>query len=176
MKLYVARHGKTVWNEQNRVCGITDISLSGEGIRQAEELARTVQKRKIDQIISSPLNRAAETSRIVASLCHIPFITDGRLTEQNYGIYEGVNRQNPSFLKNKRNFACKYPQGESMMQTACRIYGFIDELKENGGDKSLLLITHGGVCRIIRTYFTDMTNDEFFEYTLGNGELEEYDL
>ena len=37
-------------------------------------------------------------------------------------------------------------------------------------------ISHGGICRIIRTYFIDMSNDEFFSYTLENGKLEEYEL
>ena len=38
------------------------------------------------------------------------------------------------------------------------------------------IICHGGICRIIRTYFIDMSNDEFFNYTLENGKLEEYEL
>ena len=81
-----------------------------------------------------------------------------------------------AFLNNKRNFAYKYPDGESMMQVACRVYGLIDEMKEQYKDKNVLIISHGGVCRIINTYFRDMTNDEFFNYTLQNGELEEYEI
>ena len=88
------------------------------------------------------------------------------LIEQNYGIYEGVDRKEPQFLNNKRNFAYRYPGGESMMQVAYRIYKFIDKIKEEYPEKTILLISHGGVCRIIRTYFTDMTNEEFFHYTL----------
>lgn len=63
-----------------------------------------------------------------------------------------------------------------MLQVAYRIYGLIDKLKEQYQDKNILIISHGGVCRIIRTYFQDMTNDEFFDYTLENGKLEEYEL
>ena len=116
MKLYVARHGQTVWNAQNKVCGITDIELTEKGIEQAKELAATVQNYNIDIVLSSPLKRAVETSKIVADKNNIAMHIEERLVEQNYGIYEGVDRKNNSFLTNKRNFAYKYPQGESMMQ------------------------------------------------------------
>lgn len=176
MKLLVARHGQTVWNAQNKVCGITDVELTKEGIDQANKLADVVQNYNIDMVISSPLSRAIETSKIVADKNNVAVQVEDSLIEQNYGIYEGIDRKNDSFLANKRNFAYKYPKGESMMQVAYRVYGVIDRLKDKYQDKNILIISHGGICRIIRTYFHDMTNDEFFNYTLGNGTLEEYEL
>lgn len=174
--LYVARHGQTVWNAENKVCGITDVDLTGVGIAQAKELAAVVATKNVSLIISSPLKRTVETSKIVSEICNISMETDERLIEQNYGIYEGVDRKNEEFLSNKRNFAFKYPDGESMMQVAYRVYGLLDEIKGKYKDKNVLLISHGGVCRIINTYFKDMTNEEFFNYRLGNGELEEYEM
>lgn len=174
-KLYVARHGQTVWNAQNKVCGVTDVELTEKGIEQAEKLADIVPD-NIDVIITSPLNRAIETGKIVAEKNNIPMHIEELLIEQNYGIYEGIDRKDPQFLNNKRNFAYRYPDGESMMQVAYRIYGFIDKIRKEYQGKNVLLISHGGVCRIIRTYFIDMTNEEFFNYTLKNGELEEYEL
>lgn len=176
MKLFVARHGETIWNAQNKVCGVTDVELTDKGISQAKDLADIVQNYHIDRILSSPLKRAVETSKIVADKNHIALHIDALLMEQNYGIYEGVDRKNESFLANKRNFAYRYPNGESMMQVAYRVYGLIDKIKEQYPGNNVLIISHGGVCRIIRTYFKDMTNDEFFDYTLANGALEEYEL
>lgn len=176
MKLFVARHGQTAWNAQNKVCGITDVELTEKGIEQAKELADIVKKHNIDTIISSPLKRAIKTSRIVANKNNITLQIEESLIEQNYGIYEGVDRKNDNFLANKRNFAYRYPNGESMMQVAYRIYGLIDKIKAQYQGKNVLIISHGGVCRIIRTYFIDMSNDEFFSYTLENGKLEEYEL
>lgn len=172
--LYVARHGQTVWNVQNKVCGITDVELTEIGKEQAKVLAYEVQENSIDLIISSPLKRAVGTSSIISKICNIPFEVDERLIEQNYGVYEGVDREDKAFQNNKRCFAFKYPKGESMMQVAYRVYGLIDEIKNKHGDKNVLIISHGGVCRIINTYFRDMTNDEFFNYTLQNGKLQTY--
>lgn len=90
--LYIARHGQTIWNAQNKVCGITDVDLTDKGREQAKELALAVADKSIDVIISSPLKRAVETSEIVSDTCNIPVIIDERLIEQNYGIYEGVDR------------------------------------------------------------------------------------
>lgn len=176
MKLYVARHGQTIWNVQNKVCGITDVKLTEKGVEQAKKLAYEVQNYNVDMIISSPLKRAMETSKIVAEKCNIAIQIEERLIEQNYGIYEGIDRKNEEFLNNKRNFAYRYPKGESMMQVAYRIYGLIDEIKEKYPEKNILIISHGGVCRIINTYFKNMTNEEFFDYTLANGKLEKYEL
>lgn len=176
MKLYVARHGQTVWNAQNKVCGVTDVELTERGIEQAKALAQVVTGRNIDIILTSPLKRAVETGRIVAKHCRIPMKVEARLIEQNYGIYEGIDRKNADFLGNKKNFAYRYPGGESMMQVAYRIYGLLDDIKKEYEGKNVLIISHGGVCRIIHTYFHDMTNEEFFQYTLENGQPEEFDL
>ena len=51
-----------------------------------------------------------------------------------------------------------------------------DEIKNKYKNENILIISHGGVCRIINTYFRDMTNEEFFNYTLENGKLEKYEL
>ncbi|MBD5137395.1 MAG: histidine phosphatase family protein [Lachnospiraceae bacterium] len=69
MKLFVARHGQTTCNAQNKVCGITDVELTEKGIEQAKKLADIVQNYNIDIVISSLLKRAAETSQIELRIC-----------------------------------------------------------------------------------------------------------
>lgn len=174
MRLFVARHGQTTWNVQNKICGITDVDLTEKGIEQAHMLALSVKEKEIDIIISSPLKRAVTTGKIVSDECNIPVKIDERLIEQDYGIFEGADRKDEDFLNHKRNFAYKYPNGESMMQVAYRVYGLLDEIKKEYCNKNVLIVSHGGVCRIINTYFRDMTNEEFFNYRLENGKLEEY--
>ena len=176
MKLYVARHGETGWNALNKVCGRTDVSLTDKGIMQAERLAEEALKAGVEVIISSPMKRALQTAEPASRLCDVPIITDGRLIEMDYGIYEGVDRSDKDYLANKRSFAYRYPKGESMLQVAARVYHFLDETKEKFPGKKVLLVCHGGVCRIINTYFRDMTNEEFFYYTAKNALLEEYEF
>ena len=108
MKIYVARHGETEWNKLNKICGLTDIELTDEGRKQAQILAERLKDTDISVIIASPLKRAVETAGYVSEVLGIPIITDERLTEQNYGIYEGTDRRGEGFLNNKRNFSDGY--------------------------------------------------------------------
>ena len=159
MKIYVARHGQTQWNADNKVCGRTDIPLTELGLRQAQLLADNAKDRAIDLIIVSPMIRARQTAQAVVDRYNLPVIVDERLIEQHFGIYEGVDRKDPRFLAGKRKFAFKYPGGgESMMQVAQRVYNLLDEVKTKYHDKNVLLVCHGGVCMVIRTYFEDMEN------------------
>lgn len=176
MKLFVARHGETEWNAQDKVCGLTDLCLTETGREQARKLAQAVQGKGIEVILASPLKRAQETAGIVGEALGLPVETEPLLIEQNYGIYEGVNRFDDGFLANKRCFAYRYPGGESMMQVAYRVYGLIDRVREQYRGRNVLFVCHGGVCRVLHTYFADMTNEEFFEYAQENCGVTEYEL
>lgn len=175
MKLYVARHGQTQWNLEQKICGRTDLSLTEEGQRQARILAEKAKKLSIDVIVASPMIRAQQTAAAVSEATGISVQTDTRLIEQDYGIYEGKNRKDPGFLANKRQFATRYPGGESMFDVCYRIYSLIEELKQTHSDKNVLLVCHGGVCRLIRSYFEDMTNEEYVNYCEENANIREYE-
>ena len=176
MKLYAARHGETQWNVENRTCGVTDLPLTEKGFAQAQLLAENTKDLKIDLIISSTMLRARQTAEPVAKLHGVPVLTDKRLVEQNYGIYEGKSRFDEGFLENKRHFAWRYPEGESMMDVAHRIYGLLEEIKQKYPDKNVLLVCHGGVMRLIRSYFENMTNDEYYHSSEKNGAIRDFEL
>lgn len=176
MKIYVARHGETEWNALNKICGRTDIPLTERGLAQAKVLAEKAVDLDIDIIIASPMIRAQQTAAAVSEKIGIPVLTDERLIEQDFGIFEGMDRSTPAYLANKRQFASRYPGGESQMTVAHRVYGFVEELKGKYPDQNVLLVCHGGVCRVIRTYFEDMTNEEYFCYSEENAAVKAYEL
>lgn len=175
MKLYVSRHGETDWNVAWKICGRTDVELTEKGRAQAEAMAQQAKAAGIEVIIASPLKRAQDTARAAAAACGVPVLTDPRLIEQNYGAFEGQSGTDPAFLANKRNFAVRYPGGESMMDVAARVYPLLDEVREKYAGKKVLLVCHGGVCRVLRTYFMDMTNEEYLNYFADNAALMEYE-
>lgn len=176
MKLYVARHGQTDWNALNKVCGATDLPLNKKGIGQAEALAERVKSLDIDVIIASPMVRAQQTARAVSLATGIAVITDSRLREHNYGTFEGVDRGKEEYWAQKYQFAVKFPEGESVLQLAQRVYNAVEDAKAKYPDKKVLFVCHGGVSRMIKTYFEDMTNDSFFHYAPENAFLAEYGL
>ena len=72
--IYFARHGETVWNVENKICGMTDSPLTEKGRQQARELGRKVRESgvRIDEILYSPLSRAADTAKAVAEATGMP--------------------------------------------------------------------------------------------------------
>ena len=42
-KLYFTRHGQTVWNVENKICGATDIGLTELGRQQADALGEIIK-------------------------------------------------------------------------------------------------------------------------------------
>ena len=82
---YFTRHGQTVWNVENKICGATDIELTELGHEQAMELGRKIKEKgvKIDEILYSPLVRAKETARHISEVTGIPMREEMRLKEQN---------------------------------------------------------------------------------------------
>lgn len=178
MRVYFTRHGETEWNSKNIICGITDISLSEKGIMQAQALSEKIaaEHRDITAIICSPMKRAMATAAPIAAALGIKIKTDSRLREWNYGSYEGKGRDADGFLEAKLEFGCRMPDGgESVFDVVNRVYGLLDELGDMDGKGNILLVCHGGICRVIETYKRNMTREQFANFFMGNCELRWYD-
>lgn len=176
MKLFVARHGQTVWNAEERVCGITDVELTDLGYAQARELAETLSGKRIDFLLSSPLTRAVRTSAILADVLGIEVVLEDRLKEQHYGKFEGTVRHSTAFKEAKKQFANRHEGGESLFQVAQRVYNLLDEIQVSYSSANVLLITHGSVSRVIHSYFNEMTNEQYGEHYMRNGEYAVYSI
>ncbi len=173
---YYIRHGETVWNVENKICGVTDIELTPKGHEQAIDTGRKILEMNIkaDCILSSPLIRASETARHISEVTGIPMEIEPRLIEQNFGRYESTPRDGLEFYEAKKDLASRFGSGESMLQTAHRIYGLLDEIK--AGDKEYILVAHNGLVRIIESYFREMDNEEFSLIGIKNCEVKRYEF
>lgn len=175
---YYVRHGQTIWNVENKICGATDIALTELGHQQAIAVGRMVKEQglRIDEILYSPLIRAADTARHISEITGIPARAEARLTEQNFGKYESTARDGAEFRRAKENFVESYDGGESMLRLAQRIYNLLDDIKAESNEKTYMLVAHNGISRVIQSYFTDMTNAEYAAFGLKNCEIRRYDF
>ena len=173
---YFIRHGETVWNVENKICGATDIELTELGHKQAEETGRKILEQGItaDVILTSPLVRARETARHISEITGIPMVVEPRLIEQNFGRYESTPRDGAEFHEAKKDMASRFGTGESMLQLAQRIYNLIDDIK--AGDREVILVAHNGITRMVESYFREMTNEEFSSCGIKNCEIKRYDF
>lgn len=174
-RIYFVRHGETVWNVENKICGMTDSPLTENGRAQARQTGALVHASglHIDEILYSPLSRAADTAKAIAAATGIPAREEPRLREQCFGKYEGTPRDGAEFKISKTHFADRYDGGESMLQLAQRLYNLLDELKADE-NKTYLLVAHNGIARVVQSYFYDMTNEEYAAFGIQNCELREF--
>ena len=104
----------------------------------------------------------------------IPCREEPRLIEQNFGKWESTPRDGKEFKKAKESFAIRYHGGESMLHLAQRIYNLLDEV--TASEKTYILVAHNGISRMIQSYFTDMTNEEFASFGVKNCQVVRYDF
>lgn len=175
---YFVRHGQTVWNVENKICGATDIELTEFGHQQAIDTGKKILEEGItaDEILYSPLVRAADTAKHISEMTGIPARMEPRLKEQNFGKWESTPRDGVDFKKAKEDFACSYEGGESMLHLAQRIYNLLDDIKAESDEKTYILVAHNGIARVVQSYFADMTNEEYAAWGVKNCAVIRYDF
>ena len=85
--VHLARHGQTAWNLSGQHTGLTDLSLTDRGERNARRLAKRLQGLSFSKVISSPLPRAMRSCELAGFGDRAEIDRD--LVEWNYGEYEG---------------------------------------------------------------------------------------
>lgn len=149
MKLYVVRHGETLWNAQMRVQGRSDIDLNECGIKLAEITGEALKDLEINRMYSSPLIRAYHTARIIRGERNIEIIKDDRLKEISFGEYEGrCTNDMPEMFNaffNKPEEYVPPKGGETFTQVIARASDFIYNVAVPASReiKSMMVVAHG---------------------------------
>lgn len=177
MKILFVRHGKTEWNNQKKIQGSADISLSNEGIEHAEIMGNKLKNINIDVAFCSTLNRAKQTMDIINNSreSKIPVIFESALEERNYYLYEGRNKSlfdynliwnynNPLNIDNFFEFA--WPIIHFIFAKLLRAYK----------DKTVLIVSHGGVSKIFEMLLSknSLYPEEVATYLPNNSEIITY--
>lgn len=175
MKLYVIRHGQTNSNVKNIVGGILE-DINENGIEQAKNAREKVKNLDIDLVICSPAGRTKHTYALL-NIEELPIIYDERLIERDVGLFEDENYSNIDTKEFWNYYSTKYTGLESMKSVYNRVSECLNELKEKYYDKSILLVTHGGVSRVIHWYCYGIPEDGSVTYGKHeNCEIKEYEL
>lgn len=176
MKLYVLRHGQTDGNITGVMQGNMDTKLNEVGRKQALAARPLVDQAKIDLVICSPKSRTALTAHLAAP--HIPIFYDNRLLSRDHGEFEGLRRDEVNLEEYWNiNKNIQYKKAESVGHMVKRITSLLEDIKKYHSDKTVLLVTHSGVTRILYYYFNGIPSDgNLLGYEAHNGLLEEYEL
>lgn len=97
MKIVLVRHGESEWNLANKFTGWTDVDLSEQGFKEAEEAGKLLKEEgfTFDLAYTSYLKRATKTLNIILDIMDlhwIPVIKSWKLNERHYGALQGLNK------------------------------------------------------------------------------------
>lgn len=150
--LVLVRHGETDWNRENRFQGHADTSLNQEGRAQAHVLARELAGQGFDAVYSSPLKRAAETARIVASRLGLDLQLSAGLMEVDVGSWSGLTRDEievrfPDGYERWLEYGHGWDNGETYDELGERVVSDLLRIAERHADELVLAVTHGGPIR-----------------------------
>lgn len=167
-KIWLVRHGETEWAAMRRHTGRTDIPLTATGVRQGKALAPRLAAHLFALVLSSPLQRAAETCRLAGYGEKVEFSDD--LLEWNYGLYEGrttldIRRQQPAWTI----WSGDPPGGETLSQVARRADLVIARLTVVDGD--VLIFAHAHMLRVIAARWLSLPPNAARLLVLGTASL-----
>ena len=176
MEILLTRHGQTEWNLLKKVQGKADIELNEKGIQQAEVIRDFLKEERIDLILCSPLKRAIQTAEIINQGRNIRMIIDERVSERDFGEFEGMSNTNfdfNAFWSYKQNL--KYDKAENIKDFFRRVYNFLDNIKNEYAGKRILIVAHGGISIPVKCYFEGIPNAEtLLPLCLENCEVAKY--
>lgn len=175
-ELFIVRHGETDDNTKDIVTGQNDTPLNVNGAEKAEQLALTLKSSRIDMIVTSPLSRAAQTAAIISKHTGAKVYSDDRLKDRHFGELQGLTWEDSAskypFLAqhpdNNKTSQAYLPAGESISQVESRVkVALFNHVKNNLG-KTVVIVTHQAVIRIIKRILGGMNIDESRSEDLDN--------
>ena len=146
----MVRHTETIWNRDRRIQGgSSDTELSKVGIEQAHLLSRYFQGEKIAAIVSSPLQRALNTAKIIAKPHGLLVKEDAGLKELEVGELEGLSWADlgssfTQFLLQEwqGQGTGSVKGGESFVQLQQRSWSCIEQLRRDCDGDTVMVVSH----------------------------------
>lgn len=172
--LDLLRHGETEGGA--RYCGTTDDPLTGAGWEQMWAAVR--HDTHWDRIVTSPLRRCAQFAHTLARQHSIPLTLDERLAEMHFGAWEGrsaaelMSTDPDALARFWEDPATHAPAGaEPLAHFAERVLTAWHDIVRGHAGRRILLVTHGGVIRVILCHVLRRPVERLLELDVGHAAL-----
>ena len=156
LRLFVLRHGETVFTRERRFAGWRDVPLTDAGLRQSEAAAAALSGVAISAVFASPLERARTSAEAVAKPHRLAVQIMPAFRELGFGAWEGrtraeVEAAEPALYDVWRTAPDRFaaPGGESLPTVAKRVAEGIETLRADHDGESVVLVTQAVVIRLI---------------------------
>jgi broad specificity phosphatase PhoE len=181
-RILLIRHGETELTGRVLYGRMPGVHISAEGCRQARALSRGLKERyQVDEIISSPLERALETAQYLADTLNLPISTDEGIVELDYGHWMGLTfeeiRGSDEWQQyNRLRSVSSPPQGESMMQVQARAWTALEKILSRYAQheqSTVAVVSHGDVIRALLILLLGMPLDHIHRFEVSLASLSE---
>ena len=174
LSVLLTRHGHTDRSEPDQYTGQTvEAHLTETGVAGAKALGERLKGVAIARVISSPLERALDTARLIRPDQVVE--TDERLMEADYGEWEGLTTEDIEgrWPAERARWeadpaSVPYPAGESGNDVARRARSFLDDLigweaalGEPESDHRVLTVGHATLNRVLLAVALDVPLRDF---------------
>jgi len=177
-RLFLVRHGETVWNQQRRIQGHLDSPLTDNGRRQAEAIAGHVRRLKPAVILSSDLGRCMETASIIGAALSMKVTPVRAFREKSGGIFEGYTWpeiegrfpvEHKRYVASRSNY--RQPGAESWEETKNRVFSGLDTAVRDHRGKRIVVVTHGGTLHALIRSVLGIPDGSPSRFEFRNGAL-----
>jgi broad specificity phosphatase PhoE len=170
--VYLIRHGQTAWNKEEIFRGRTDVPLDQTGLKQAELAGEYFKEMEIHGIYSSPLSRAWETAQKIAQFHNHKVQPLQGILDMSFGNWEGRAHQEIQKIDEEtyrrwreEPHLVRLPGGESLDDVRVRALAALEEVIRNHPGKSLILVSHRVVNKVLICGILGLDNSHFWQIT-----------
>jgi len=176
VKITLIRHGEVAVPYIGKYNGHNDIGLSQKGKQEAQLLAERFTCKAFDLVYCSDLRRAKET--LAPFVQAKDAIYTEKLREKSWGEHEGLGYEEIVAqgieYKNFRQWVTALG-GEAYQTYIQRVkHFFFEELAAKKAD-TVLIVTHGGVIRVLMALVQNISLEDTFCVALPYGSYTVYD-
>lgn len=182
IRILLIRHGATELTGRVLYGRMPGVHISAEGCKQAQALSQALKERyQIDEIISSPLERALETAQYLSEALELPIATDDDIVELDYGSWMGrtfaeIRESDEWQHYNRLRSISSPPEGELMMQVQARAWTALEKILARHAERetaTIAVVSHGDVIRALLILLLGMPLDHIHRFEVSLASLSE---
>ena len=174
-EIVLVRHGETELNTAGVFRGRADVGLNERGRIQAEAVAAALSGVPVAAVFASPMIRALDTARAVASPHDLKPVVDPAFNNIDLGEWQGrekgrIRREQPELwrLWMEDPDALRIPGGESLADVRERAYARTLELVDEHRDTRMVIVSHRSVAKLLAGALMGMESGYFWRFYLDN--------
>ncbi|MCK1794221.1 alpha-ribazole phosphatase family protein, partial [Pseudomonas violetae] len=174
LRLDLLRHGETELGGGLR--GSIDDALTDTGWAQMR--GAVAEQGPWDRLVSSPLQRCARFAQELGAHLSVPVHLDKDLQELHFGAWEGQSAA--ALMETDAQglglfwadpYSFTPPQGERVEDFSARVLGAVERLHAAYAGERVLLVSHGGVMRLLLARARELPREQLLNVEVGHGAL-----